>query len=97
MIEDPNNYEARANIMWAGMMAHNNSCGVGRVQDWSSHSIEHELSAIYDCAHGAGLAVVFPAWMTYTMKHDMPFCTLGCKSMGCQTDFQIRKTLQRLE
>lgn len=44
------------NIMWAGMMAHNNSCGVGRSQDWTSHDIEHELSALYDCAHGAGLA-----------------------------------------
>ena len=53
VIADPNNYEARANIMWAGMMAHNNSCGVGRSQDWNSHNIEHELSATYDCAHGA--------------------------------------------
>lgn len=88
VIEDPNNYEARANIMWAGMMAHNNSCGVGRVQDWSSHSIEHELSAIYDCAHGAGLAVVFPAWMTYTMKHDISrFAQLAVRVWGCQMDF----------
>ena len=46
-------------------MAHNNICGVGREQDWGSHNIEHELSALYDCAHGAGLAVVFPAWMKY--------------------------------
>jgi len=68
VIRDPNNYQAQANIMWAGMMAHNNSCGVGRTQDWASHNIEHELSALYDCAHGAGLAVVFPAWMTYNMK-----------------------------
>ena len=52
VIEDPNNYDARANIMWAGMMAHNNSCGVGRTQDWNSHQIEHELSALYDVAHG---------------------------------------------
>ncbi|MBP5305599.1 MAG: iron-containing alcohol dehydrogenase, partial [Lachnospiraceae bacterium] len=56
VIADPNNYEARANIMWAGMMAHNNAVGVGRSQDWNSHNIEHELSALYDCAHGAGLA-----------------------------------------
>lgn len=71
VIEDPNNYEARANIMWAGMMAHNNCCGVGRSQDWTSHGIEHELSAEYDCAHGAGLAVVMPAVFTYTMSHDI--------------------------
>ena len=64
---DPHDYEARANLMWAGTVAHNNVCGVGRVQDWASHGIEHELSALYDCAHGAGLAVVMPAWMEYVM------------------------------
>ena len=71
VIADPDDYEARANIMWAGMMAHNNSCGVGRSQDWISHDIEHELSALYDCAHGAGLAVTFPAYLSYVYKHDM--------------------------
>lgn len=70
VIADPNDYQARANIMWAGMMAHNNSCGVGRSQDWTSHNLEHELSALYDCAHGAGLAVVMPAVFRYTLKHD---------------------------
>jgi alcohol dehydrogenase YqhD (iron-dependent ADH family) len=86
-IEDPNNYEARANIMRAGMMAHNNSVGVGRAQDWASHDIEHELSAIYDCAHGAGLAVVFPAWMTYTMNHDVNrFAQLAVRVWGSQMD-----------
>ncbi len=88
VMEDPNHYQARANIMWAGMMAHNNSCGVGRSQDWASHDIEHELSALYDCAHGAGLAVVFPAWMTYTMKHDVSrFAQLAVRVWGCQMDF----------
>lgn len=88
VIEDPNNYQARANIMWAGMMAHNNSVGVGRNQDWASHGIEHELSATYDCAHGAGLAVVFPAWMTYNMKHDINrFAQLAVRVWGCQMDF----------
>ncbi len=71
VIADPNNYEARANIMWAGMVAHNNLVGVGRDQDWASHNIEHELSALYDVAHGAGLAVIFPAWMSYVMKQDV--------------------------
>ena len=65
VIADPNNYDARANIMWAGMVAHNNIVGVGREQDWNSHGIEHELSALYDCAHGAGLAVIMPAWMPF--------------------------------
>ncbi len=67
VLANPGDYEARANIMWAGTVAHNNVCGVGRAQDWSSHGIEHELSALYDCAHGAGLAVVMPAWMEFVM------------------------------
>ncbi len=67
----PQDYEARANLMWAGTLAHNNVCGAGRAQDWSSHGIEHELSALYGCAHGAGLAVVMPAWMAYVMKADV--------------------------
>jgi len=88
VIADPNNYEARANIMWAGMMAHNNSCGVGRSQDWNSHGIEHELSALYDCAHGAGLAVTMPAVFRYVMKHDvMRFAQVAVRVWGCQMDF----------
>jgi len=71
VIENPNDYNARANIMWAGMVAHNNICGVGRSQDWLSHQIEHELSALYDCAHGAGLAVVMPSVFKYNMYHDV--------------------------
>ncbi len=67
-LKNPKDYDIRANIMWAGMVAHNNVCGVGRVQDWASHGIEHELSALYDCAHGAGLAVIFPAWLNYVGK-----------------------------
>ena len=70
VINDPNDYHARANIMWAGTMAHTNSCGVGRSQDWNSHVIEHELSALYDCAHGAGLAVTMPAVFKYELGHD---------------------------
>ena len=88
VIADPDNYEARANIMWAGMMAHNNSCGVGRSQDWNSHNIEHELSALYDCAHGAGLAVTMPAVFKYVYKHDvMRFAKLAVRVWGCQMDF----------
>jgi len=56
--------------MWAGTLAHNDVCGAGRVQDWASHGLEHELSALYDCAHGAGLAVVMPAWMEYVHETD---------------------------
>jgi len=88
VIADPNNYEARANIMWAGMVAHNNLVGVGREQDWASHNLEHELSALYDVAHGAGLAVIVPAWMTYVMKHDVNrFAQLAVRVWGVQMNF----------
>ncbi|MBO7710179.1 MAG: iron-containing alcohol dehydrogenase, partial [Lachnospiraceae bacterium] len=88
VISNPDNYDARANIMWAGMMAHNNSVGVGRSQDWTSHDIEHELSALYDCAHGAGLAVTMPAVFTYVMEHDvMRFAQVAVRVWGCQMDF----------
>lgn len=83
-----NNYDARANIMWAGMVAHNNICGVGRSQDWSSHDIEHELSAMYDCAHGAGLAVTMPAVFSYVVQHDvMRFAQVAVRVWGCQMNF----------
>lgn len=88
VIENPEDYEARANIMWAGMIAHNDLCGVGREQDWSSHGIEHELSALYDVAHGAGLAVIFPAWMKYVMHHDINrFAQMAVRVWGCEMDF----------
>lgn len=70
-LANPMDYDAAAEIMWAGTLAHNNLMSTGRMGDWASHNIEHELSAIYDVAHGAGLATVFPAWMKYTLKHDV--------------------------
>lgn len=89
VIADPDNYQARANIMWAGMLAHNNCCGVGRTQDWTSHGIEHELSALYDCAHGAGLAVVMPAVFRYNLKHNvMRFAQAAVRVWGCQMNFE---------
>ena len=87
-LADHNDYAAHADLMWAGMLAHNNSCGVGREQDWASHQIEHELSAFYDCAHGAGLAVVMPAWMEYVCGHDvMRFARFAVNVFGCEMDF----------
>lgn len=88
VIEDPCNYDARANIMWAGTVAHNDIVGVGRAQDWNSHGIEHELSGLYDCAHGAGLAVVMPAWMEYVMDTDvMRFAQVAVRVWGCEMDY----------
>jgi alcohol dehydrogenase YqhD (iron-dependent ADH family) len=63
-------YNARAEIMWAGTLAHNNLLGTGRISDWGSHAIGHELSALYDTAHGASLSIVFPAWIQYNIQKD---------------------------
>ncbi len=70
VLADPGNYDNWANLMWAGSLAHNGIFSTGRVGDWASHKIEHEISAIYDIAHGAGLAITFPAWLKYIYKHD---------------------------
>ena len=69
VMKEPCNYGARANLMWCGTIAHNGTCGVGCEEDWASHFLEHEVSAIYNVTHGAGLAVIFPAWMTWMAEH----------------------------
>lgn len=69
VIENPMDYEARANIMWSGMIAHNGTCGIGCEEDWASHYMEHEVSAVYNVTHGAGLAVILPAWLTWMAHH----------------------------
>ena len=71
MVKHPLDYDARATICWAGTIAHNDILGVGRDEDWATHGLEHELSALYDVSHGAGLAVMFPAYMKYTIKEDL--------------------------
>lgn len=93
VMADPHNYEARANIMWAGMVCHNDVMGVGRKQDWNSHHLEHVLSALYDCAHGAGLAVIMPAWMRYCVEHggEKRFAQMAVRVFGCQMDFDDPK------
>lgn len=92
-IADPTNYQVRANIMWAGTVAHNGVVGCGRSQDWNSHAIEHELSALYDCAHGAGLAVIMPAWMEYVVDHNvMRFAQMATRVFGCEMNFENPKS-----
>jgi len=66
------NYDARAEIMWAGTLAHNGLLDTGRIGDWASHALDHELSALFELAHGAGLAIIFPAWLRYNIKEDTP-------------------------
>lgn len=71
VIIDSEDYEAQAALMWSGMLAHNNICGVGREQDWASHALAHQVSGVYDAAHGAALAAIFPAWMKYCVDEDV--------------------------
>ena len=85
----PADYGARAEIMWAGTVAHNDLLSTGRVGDWGSHGIEHEISALYDVAHGAGLAVVFPAWMRYALAHDVArFAQFAARVWDVEPDFR---------
>lgn len=67
VMENPNDYTARAEILWAGNLALNTLLSLGKEGDWANHAIEHEVSAIFDISHGAGLAVLFPNWMKYVM------------------------------
>lgn len=70
-LDDPQNYDYRAEIMWASKIAHDGSLGVGRVSDWTSHVLGHQISAVCDLAHGASLAIVIPAWMKYIFKQHV--------------------------
>lgn len=87
VLNNLNDYDARANIMWAGVVAHNDICGVGREQDWSSHALSHELSSLYGTAHGAALAVIMPAWMEYVMRdHPARFAQYAVRVWDRQYD-----------
>ena len=70
VMAQPDDYDARANIMWCATIAHNDSCSLGRQEDWTSHAMEHEISAEYDATHGAGLAVIFPAFLRYAAERN---------------------------
>ncbi|RBP40288.1 iron-containing alcohol dehydrogenase [Garciella nitratireducens] len=100
-LKNPKDYAARAEIMWAGTIAHNGLLGTGRVEDWASHKIEHELSAIYDVTHGAGLAVIFPAWMKYVYKNNIgKFAQFAVRVWDIEPDFDdlegtILKAIQK--
>lgn len=69
-LEHPDDYEARANLMWASSMALNGLTGSGKGGPWSCHPMEHELSAFYDITHGVGLAILTPRWMRYILNED---------------------------
>lgn len=88
-LQSPRDYDIRAEILWAGTVAHGGLLGTGRTEEWSAHNIEHELSAMYDIAHGAGLAIVFPAWMKYALKRDvMRFAQFAQRVFGETMDYR---------
>lgn len=101
--EDPDNYDARANVMWAGTLAHNGLCGNGKVEDWSSHRLEHEISAFYDVAHGAGLAVMVPAWLTFVAARnphkvrEFAINVMGVDANGKSDEQVISEGIERLK
>ncbi|MDR0402436.1 MAG: iron-containing alcohol dehydrogenase [Treponema sp.] len=88
VLDAPGDYNARAEIMWAGSLAHNNLVGTGRIGDFASHMIEHELSGFNDVAHGAGLAVIVPNWMKFVYRHDLPrFVQFAVRVFDVEQDF----------
>ena len=71
LLKDPKDYNARAQVMWAGSISHNGQTGVGLQSDFATHKLEHELSGLYDCAHGAGLTALWGSWARYVRKTDI--------------------------
>ena len=73
LVKDPKNYDARAEVMWAGSLSHNGLTGCGNDGgDWMTHKLEHELGGLYDVAHGAGLAALWGSWARYVYKNCLP-------------------------
>lgn len=96
VIKEPRDYNNCAQIMWAATIAHNGMIATGRAADWASHRIEHEISAIYDITHGAGMAIVFPAWMEYVKDENIErFSKFAIKVFGVKADEDKEKTALR--
>lgn len=88
-VQNPQNYEARSEVMWAGSLSHNQLTGLGRATDWATHQLEHELGGMFDVAHGAGLSAVWGAWARYVYKHDaMRFARYGANVLGLNLNYE---------
>ncbi|MDE6243916.1 MAG: iron-containing alcohol dehydrogenase, partial [Muribaculaceae bacterium] len=95
--ETPDDYDARAAVMWASTLAHNGLCGCGKVEDWSSHALEHEISAWHNVAHGAGLAVMVPAWMSFVAeKNPRKVVQFAVNVMGIAPEGKTEQEICRL-
>ena len=87
LFREPDDIEARSEIMWAATLAHHDLFDTGRVPDWGSHQIDHELSALYDVPHGAGLSTLLPAWMTYVYQENpAKFVQFGERVFGLEAE-----------
>ena len=88
VMEHPEDYRHRAQIMWAGSLAHNDLTECGTEKDFATHRLEHELSALFGVTHGAGLAALWPSWARYVMKkHVSRFVQFAVNVMGVENDF----------
>ena len=88
VLADPEDYRARAQIMWGGSIAHNDLTGCGLTGDWATHQLEHELSGLFDVTHGAGLAAIWPSWARYVYKENVSrFVRFAVNVLGVPQDF----------
>ncbi len=88
VLADPEDYRARAQIMWGGSVAHNDLTGCGMSGDWATHQLEHELSGMFDVTHGAGLAAVWPSWARFVYKVNVSrFVRFAVNVMDVPNDF----------
>ena len=88
VLRDPEDYRARAQIMWAGSLSHNNLMECGLEKDFATHRLEHELSALFGVTHGAGLAAIWSSWARYMMpRHTSRFVQFAVNIMGVENDF----------
>jgi alcohol dehydrogenase len=93
-ISSNENYDAMAELMWASTIAHNGILGTGRLEDWASHKLGHELSALYGITHGASLSIMFPAWMKYVYKHNIErFAQFATRVFNIDADFDDKEHL----
>ncbi len=88
VLRDPEDYRARAQIMWAGSLSHNDLTECGTCKDFATHKLEHELSAMFDVTHGAGLAAIWSSWARFVLPgHESRFARFAVNVMGVDNDF----------
>lgn len=91
-LNNPKNYDAMAELMWASTIAHNGILGTGRKEDWASHKLGHQLSALYGITHGASLSIIMPAWMKYVYKSNIDrFAQFAVRVFNIDADFENKE------